>query len=77
MVPRILLGLNFLNFWERGFEMMKKYIMLFALTLVCQKIDNNKNFISFMRCENDEVVCYLFQGYDRGGMSCEFKGVEQ
>lgn len=56
---------------------MKKYIMLFALTLVCQKIDNNKNFISFMRCENDEVVCYLFQGYDRGGMSCEFKGVEQ
>lgn len=56
---------------------MKKYIMLFALTLVCQTVDDNKTFISFMRCENDEVVCYLFQDYYKGGMSCKFKGVEK
>lgn len=58
---------------------MKKYIMLFALTLVCQEIDDNPNFrrVSFMRCENDEVVCYLFQDYYKGGMSCKFKEVSK
>lgn len=54
---------------------MKKYIMLFVLALVCQEIDDGKIFrrISFIRCENDEVVCYLFQDYNKGGMSCKFK----
>lgn len=63
---------------------MKKNIMfLFALTFICQIVKSefpNQRFITIdrvLRCENNEVVCYLFldnSGYGgRGGMSCKFK----
>lgn len=66
---------------------MKKNIMfLFALAFVCKsvEIDTGKRFLYIdrvLRCENDEVVCYLFMdnsGYGgRGGMSCKFKELDK
>ena len=56
-----------------GSYKMKKHIMLFALAIVCQEIDDNVFGSTFMRCENDEVMCYVFTSGYRGGMSCKFK----
>lgn len=67
---------------------MKKHIaLLFALTFVCKLVETevpNERFLHIdrmLRCENDEVVCYLFMdnlGYGgRGGMSCKFKELKQ
>jgi hypothetical protein len=25
------------------------------------------------RCENEEVICYIYRGYSAGGLSCQFK----
>lgn len=25
------------------------------------------------RLENDEVICYVYKGYQKGGLSCKFK----
>lgn len=25
------------------------------------------------RVENDEVICYIYRGYQKGGLSCKFK----
>lgn len=47
--------------------------MLFVLTFFCQEIDSNKFAYTFIRCENNEVVCYMFDGYKKGGMNCKFK----
>lgn len=35
------------------------------------KIVNSNSIIQ--RCENREVICYLFGGHRKGGMSCKFK----
>lgn len=28
------------------------------------------------RCENDEAICYIYDGYKAGGLSCKFKEQE-
>lgn len=64
--------------------MKNKFLMfLLATSFVCKVIESefpNERFISInyvFRCENDEVICYLFRhgsGYGgMGGMSCKFK----
>ena len=64
---------------------MKRYILslLLATSFICKVVEVeflNERFIQIddvFRCENDEVICYLFRdkiGYGgMGGMSCEFK----
>ena len=51
---------------------MKKFLMSLVLVtpLVCEPVDGN--ILSVLsRCENDEVVCYLYSGR---AMQCQFKG---
>lgn len=49
---------------------MKK--ILFSLMLVtamtCTKMGNG-----IYRCENEEAICYIYDGYKEGGIDCKFK----
>lgn len=53
---------------------MKKVLLSLMLVtpLVCKMIESNNR--SIWRCENNEVVCYMFDAYrSGGGISCKFK----
>ena len=52
---------------------MKKILCLLLVTpLVCKLIETDYKYI--WRCENNEVVCYMFSSYkEGGGISCKFK----
>lgn len=52
---------------------MKKILCLLLVTpFVCKMIESNNRNI--WRCENNEVVCYMFDSYRAGGgISCKFK----
>lgn len=56
---------------------MKKIILiLFLITFLDCKVLETKGFnslSSITRCENEEVVCYVFEGVKKGGISCKFK----
>lgn len=57
---------------------MKKILLLLMLSMTCEKVETSRFYPNLVRCENDEVVCYLFDAYKAGGLSCEFKtGVEK
>lgn len=68
---------------------MKRYILslLLVTALTCRMVElefPNERFVGIdyvFRCENDEVICYLFRhksGYGgMGGMSCKFKELKQ
>lgn len=53
---------------------MKKFMLslLLVTPLVCTKMNSDVGEIK--RCENDEVICYVY--YSDGGMSCKFKEKE-
>lgn len=56
---------------------MKKFILslLLVTPLVCKHI-NTKTLYNIMRCENDEVICYVYSATYKGGISCKFKESE-
>lgn len=57
---------------------MKKIVLLLMLSMTCETVETPRFYHNLIRCENDEVVCYLFNGYQEGGLSCNFKtGVEK
>ena len=57
---------------------MKKIILLLMLSMTCEKVETPRFYPNLFRCENDEVVCYIFDAYREGGLSCNFKtGVEK
>lgn len=39
----------------------------------CDLVDDSFSTANVYRCENDEVICYIMSGYQKGGISCEFK----
>ncbi|QDP68336.1 MAG: hypothetical protein Unbinned200contig1002_37 [Prokaryotic dsDNA virus sp.] len=47
---------------------VKKNIDTSLSTEGCLEIED-----SLFRCENEEVTCYIFSGYKKGGMTCKFK----
>lgn len=57
---------------------MKKIIFsLFLMTFLDCKVLETKGvsiLSSITRCENKEVICYILEGYKKGGISCKFKG---
>ena len=72
--------------WKgKGRWKMKRYILslLLVTALTCRGVETetpNERFLHInrmLRCENDEVVCYLYLDNigdaGRGGMSCKFK----
>lgn len=56
-----------------------KYLLSLMLvaTMTCKQVSNHTwGLGAFYRCENKEVICYL---YDRGrgaGISCKFKELD-
>ena len=42
------------------------------LRLHCIRL-NDEGVFAIYRCFNDEVVCYVMSGIQKGGMSCRFK----
>lgn len=57
---------------------MKKILLLLMLSMTCETFKTPRSYPNFARCENDEVVCYIFHGYRDGGLFCNFKtGVEK
>lgn len=53
---------------------MKKILwgLMIVTAFTCKtvySIINNEIY----RCENDEVVCYIYDGIKKGGISCKFK----
>lgn len=49
------------------------FLILVALTMTCKTIDTCFTCPDVIRCENDEVICYWFRGYYKGGVSCKWK----
>lgn len=53
---------------------MKKF--LFSLMLVtamtCEPVYETVSKAIY-RCENDEVICYLYNGIKQGNITCKFK----
>ena len=61
---------------------MKKYLLSIMLVtaFTCQRIEIPRGYIDYIiRCENDEVICYITKdivggGHGAsGGISCKFK----
>lgn len=50
---------------------MKKFLLSLMLVtpLVCETV-YGRPFPSISRCENEEVICYLYAGY---ALQCKFK----
>lgn len=51
----------------------EKFLFILGLAFVCENIHVKGFFGGFYRCENDEVVCYVYSGRYDGGISCKFK----
>lgn len=55
------------------------YIILISLFCFNAKADmfnftcKTENDTKFERCENDEVICYIYRNYHTHGISCKFK----
>ena len=55
---------------------IKNIFLLLALSFVCkEQIISSFYGVTLLRCENEEVVCYIFNGAKKGGITCNFKGV--
>ena len=53
--------------------MMKILWSLMIVTaFTCQSVYSTFNYEMY-RCENDDVVCYIYDGMKKGGVSCKFK----
>ena len=53
---------------------MKKFLwsLMIVTTFTCKSVYSTFS-IEMQRCENDEVVCYIYSGLKKGGVSCNFK----
>lgn len=48
--------------------------LLIVTAFICQEVKTPWNSdVRMFRCENDEVICYYFKDFRKGGMSCKFK----
>lgn len=57
---------------------MKYLLSLMLVTaMTCQSVKTPMGYARMYRCENDEVICYYYENYYKGGMSCKFKEQEQ
>ena len=54
---------------------MKKILccLIIVTAFTCKSVYSNL-YNEIYRCENDEVVCYIYDGFKKGGVSCKFKG---
>lgn len=52
--------------------------LMLVATMTCKQVSSHTwGFGTFYRCENKEVICYIYDR-DRGsGISCKFKEQEQ
>lgn len=58
-------------------NIFKKFMFLLAFTMVCEKvIPAGFSFNSVYRCENEEVICYVGQGYSANPY-CKFKEIKE
>lgn len=57
---------------------MKKILwsLMIVTAFTCESVYSTFNR-EIYRCENDEVVCYIYDGIKKGGVSCKFKEQEQ
>lgn len=53
---------------------MKKYLasLMLVTAFTCKSVYSTFNN-EIYRCENDEVICYIYVGMNKGGVSCKFK----
>ena len=53
---------------------MRKFLLSLMLVTVftCEPVYNTISK-SVYRCENDEVICYLYSGVKQGNIICKFK----
>ena len=42
-------------------------------SLVCRFVNGGRTNGGVSRCENKEVICYIYHRNGAGGMSCKFK----
>lgn len=55
---------------------MKNFTLTLCIALILQMSCESvcgKEFCRLYRCENKEVVCYVYDSYHKGGLSCKFK----
>lgn len=61
--------------------MMKKLlIILLVLFFITTCNQENKDIYpgeDVTRWENEEVVCYIYRGFSKGGISCKWKEIKQ
>ena len=57
---------------------MKKYLisLMLVTAFTCEPVYETVSKVIY-RCENDEVVCYLYNGVKQGNITCKFKEQEQ
>lgn len=57
---------------------MKKFLwsLMIVTAFTCKSVYSTFNN-EIYRCENDEVICYIFDGLKKGGIFCKFKEQEQ
>lgn len=46
----------------------KIFILIIGLMFTCEVV--KPSFLSIKRCVNEEVICYVYSGYNRGGIDC-------
>ena len=46
----------------------KIFILIIGLAFTCKKIKSS--YLSIERCVNEEVICYVYSGYSKGGIDC-------
>lgn len=53
---------------------MKKYLasLMLVTAMTCEPVYDTISK-SIYRCENDEVICYLYNGVKQGNIACKFK----
>ena len=54
-------------------KMKKLFCLIIGLTMTCEIVrEGNFTYIPILRCENEEVVCYVGGG-DTNPLFCKFK----
>ena len=53
---------------------MREYLasLMLVTAFTCEPV-YEETFKAIYRCENDEVVCYLYNGIKQGNITCKFK----
>lgn len=50
---------------------MRKFLLLLTLSMICKEVLSGFTFI--YRCENDEIICYIYDKMNKGDIFCKFK----